>query len=802
MLPMPPASILPGVCPGTMAASGSDETPACDDQLTITLSSRNQTRVPQRRLVLTRETPSIRIGRASKVSTKGYVAASDNAWFESPVMSRQHAEIFADFDDQPHAVFIKDASSLHGTFLTPNDGRNLEKKLDSSEKFKLGNGDIIRFGIDIFRTKEAFPPCAVDFRIEPQHSETPSRTFTVPDDIDEEEEEEVQVFPTSGAIDLTADAPSPEDPILPSSCTVQPPAGSARVDLIDLTSEPNMDSDLERNTSPVPASSPARAPSPQMSSQPHQSAAMEYREGAYRLAESDAYESEEDEETDPLSIEDGGIFASDSSDADPSDISDSGMESSENDVDDARLQPENSTLSDMDEMDEMNEDDDMEDEEYPTSDVDSMASSSDDASGEDEDDTGSLADASSAHVPSEACPPPPENTMHRGDMNFGLLFPSGPLPVPRPDVIHPSVNYLCQQPATQPSPVNLPPATMAPREPSPSDAAMFKRQPLGRPPSHTIAHALGVKTGKYEYFIARENNRATVSNHEASSSTSAIRETLNGNSSQRTDDLESVAEATVGSDRDRAANESLLEASAPIMLDDSMNTEQLWWSIDDNKFSGDRFINRPCVEDLPKFFERPKSPELDMTSAYTFVKAKGHLESLGHWPVPQSDRGSDTDTSRETRRLPIQDLLAQEPRSQPSPPPLESSSHEELKLAPFCGTNPSVGSKKRTYTDAFDASSDAVDTEGVAMNGDGVVATTADSQAPGTSSVEVSQTTKTTAIAEGSEPMSLPVQVNTSPMLDPSARPSKRLRLAQVAACFALGSAATFSYLVNTAPVF
>jgi hypothetical protein len=36
------------------------------------------------------------IGRASKSSRKGLVGASDNAWFDNPVMSRNHAELFFD----------------------------------------------------------------------------------------------------------------------------------------------------------------------------------------------------------------------------------------------------------------------------------------------------------------------------------------------------------------------------------------------------------------------------------------------------------------------------------------------------------------------------------------------------------------------------------------------------------------------------------------------------------------------------------------------------------------------------------
>lgn len=56
---------------------------------------------PEREFTLSSQTPTIRIGRASKVPTKGCVAAKDNAWFESPVMSRHHAELLLDVNSTP-----------------------------------------------------------------------------------------------------------------------------------------------------------------------------------------------------------------------------------------------------------------------------------------------------------------------------------------------------------------------------------------------------------------------------------------------------------------------------------------------------------------------------------------------------------------------------------------------------------------------------------------------------------------------------------------------------------------------------
>lgn len=53
---------------------------------------------PERRIILNRDKHSVTVGRASKVSSKGFIAAIENAWFESAVMSRLHAQIIADMD--------------------------------------------------------------------------------------------------------------------------------------------------------------------------------------------------------------------------------------------------------------------------------------------------------------------------------------------------------------------------------------------------------------------------------------------------------------------------------------------------------------------------------------------------------------------------------------------------------------------------------------------------------------------------------------------------------------------------------
>jgi pSer/pThr/pTyr-binding forkhead associated (FHA) protein len=138
--------------------------------------------VPQRQINLTEENPSLSIGRASKVPAKGFVAAHENAWFESPVMSRQHAELNVNFDTKVsllplyqvnviekarvlttlhQTLSIKDIGSLHGTFHTGVDSLGKEDRLRTNEPIKLADGDRVRFGTDIYRAHDTFPPCTV-----------------------------------------------------------------------------------------------------------------------------------------------------------------------------------------------------------------------------------------------------------------------------------------------------------------------------------------------------------------------------------------------------------------------------------------------------------------------------------------------------------------------------------------------------------------------------------------------------------------------------------------------------------------
>ncbi|KAK4646457.1 hypothetical protein QC761_210650 [Podospora bellae-mahoneyi] len=158
-------------------------------------STATATTYSRRQITLTALNNTIAIGRASKVSAKGFVPAENNAWFDSAVMSRDHAEISVDIDEKK--VQVRDKGSLHGTYL--NEREKLEK-----EPRELKDGDRLTFGLPVDRGTSRFMPVSVKFGVsfnEPTKQYVPSsfassaltetfsvgdecgsRTFQVPDD--------------------------------------------------------------------------------------------------------------------------------------------------------------------------------------------------------------------------------------------------------------------------------------------------------------------------------------------------------------------------------------------------------------------------------------------------------------------------------------------------------------------------------------------------------------------------------------------------------------------------------------------
>jgi len=153
-------------------------------QVNITLKALNGNHnCPQRSMTLTHERSIIQIGRASKSPNKNLLEGVNNAWFDSPVMSRCHAELI--FDSENTTLSIRDVGSMHGTFLSGN------TRLETGIAKTLDCGAILVFGAEVKRGKDVFPACV--FTLEYDMLPTLARTtigYAFPDSSDIEDEEE------------------------------------------------------------------------------------------------------------------------------------------------------------------------------------------------------------------------------------------------------------------------------------------------------------------------------------------------------------------------------------------------------------------------------------------------------------------------------------------------------------------------------------------------------------------------------------------------------------------------------------
>ncbi|PCH39624.1 hypothetical protein WOLCODRAFT_110944 [Wolfiporia cocos MD-104 SS10] len=81
----------------------------------------------------------VKIGRQTNAKT---VPAERNGFFDSKVLSRQHAEVW----EEAGEIYIKDVKSSNGTFIN---GERLSPEGVESDPFKLKSDDVVEFGIDI-----------------------------------------------------------------------------------------------------------------------------------------------------------------------------------------------------------------------------------------------------------------------------------------------------------------------------------------------------------------------------------------------------------------------------------------------------------------------------------------------------------------------------------------------------------------------------------------------------------------------------------------------------------------------------
>ena len=208
-----------------------------------------------RKLELCSTKSRIIVGRASNNKTKKILADKDNAWFDSPIMSRQHAML--SMSSLPKVspqvpsrkptdiclhrrqrVFLQDCGSTHGTFLSG-------ERLLPHKPHALNESDIITFGsrvtsgVHIYPAQQfsvgfewktstfsgsitlSKPPKSTGFRVPEEEDDSSSdvsiadsleivnshpRTYFVPSSEDEEsmdEDQDIDVYSSKAAPDLS-----------------------------------------------------------------------------------------------------------------------------------------------------------------------------------------------------------------------------------------------------------------------------------------------------------------------------------------------------------------------------------------------------------------------------------------------------------------------------------------------------------------------------------------------------------------------------------------------------------------------
>ncbi|OAA57721.1 FHA domain protein [Cordyceps fumosorosea ARSEF 2679] len=200
---------------------------------------------PRRRLLLSNKRNTARIGRASK-RTSGLESRMYNGYINSPVISREHAEL--KFDSQSKTVFIRDIGSLHGTFHN-------DTKLQKDQFQAVRDGDSLKFGIYIDRGDQVFPQCATNVSLQfgqiAQHGAAePSLpqplVFQVPDESDSEDMDDLEDTDTDEVNSIDNDNYE-NDSVLRSGAAILAGNGLElefrgfdASDAIDLTSEPDL----------------------------------------------------------------------------------------------------------------------------------------------------------------------------------------------------------------------------------------------------------------------------------------------------------------------------------------------------------------------------------------------------------------------------------------------------------------------------------------------------------------------------------------------------------------------------------
>ncbi|OCT52901.1 hypothetical protein CLCR_09783 [Cladophialophora carrionii] len=103
--------------------------------------------IPKRTITLRAPTWQVNIGRGTQSGYGSITAAPDNTWFDSKVMSRNHAVLRA--DPVTKDILIEDIGSMHGTQLC---GR----RLATHQVEKIWTDDTVTLGADVVRGSGAY----------------------------------------------------------------------------------------------------------------------------------------------------------------------------------------------------------------------------------------------------------------------------------------------------------------------------------------------------------------------------------------------------------------------------------------------------------------------------------------------------------------------------------------------------------------------------------------------------------------------------------------------------------------------
>ncbi|KAH6985730.1 hypothetical protein BKA56DRAFT_613159 [Ilyonectria sp. MPI-CAGE-AT-0026] len=634
----------------------------------ISLDAPSSFAFPDRRFFLTREKPVMDIGRTSKRNSS-FEAAKNNAWFDSPVMSRDHAHLKLDAEKQK--VYIKDIGSLHGTFKN-------EQRLSKNVPSSVGTGDIIRFGISIDRGADRYPPCTMEarFKFGTASPEDRPKVFRVPDDSDVEDSSSDDDQSIRNSSDILRNAN-----IRPAAFPSSSPSPAIEVISIDQYPISNVRGDDDYATNALP---------------PVASAAKPVQEVAYvDLSSSSPEQVPQYNGFSPISPEAGWMLGAEMEDCDINLSESTDMDTDSSQEADSSPSPSRSpspslhpsnTPNDYDNQDDL----DMEEEDFGEhdefEDQDYGSELEEPASGEGDNvpdqvipaelpsdigDEVSQGITINIHEMTDACdmgvePPTCENVeqdIHEnegpslGDLSYMHLPP-----LEQPKVVLPPWVQPCY---TQP--LRLPSISEAMPAYTPSQSTYTK----------TGAELLGAKTGKYEYFAARAENKM----HALPSSM-----TVSGTSVPviHSGPLEQTAVSNVVPQRDTAADSSTPEQSATkpteamkTRTDPSGRLAPSDWTA-----SGVQFLNSPLEETREP--PQDEAPVFDDTSAYQFeLSKKAAISPPAEGPI--IDTQLQTLSAKRTH-MEISDILeaSSETRDQPTPPdrPSKRKAEDISELAP------------------------------------------------------------------------------------------------------------------------